>query len=241
MRQLITLEANLEKAILFVAFFIITVNSYSQQLEGCALTGVITEVGTLYASSDNAEIDRATNEELRFLASSFLVTPTFFYYDDSRGKNAFSTPAKLAGSQSEFGTICFGLNLLRDQIALSVGGTNVPVILAHEFAHTVAKKFNLNLPTKQNELFADYLAGGYMFYRNLRFKPTDINAAFQSFFNMGDNDFTNPDHHGTPSSRSACIRQGYNDCYLAYQQGRVFTLAEGVRLAQQFVTSHDLP
>jgi hypothetical protein len=208
---------------------------------GCALQGTVTDDGTFYKSSDDDEIDRATREELRFLKASFLVNPTFFFYDDSEGENAFSTPEQLAGSTSEDGTIAFGLGFIKTQISLSVNGTNVPVILAHEFAHTVARKYELNLPTKQNELFADYLAGGYMFYRNRNFKTTDLNAAFSSFYNMGDNDFTNPNHHGTPESRYECIKQGYNDCLNAFRQGKAFTLDEGVTLAKQFVTTHSLP
>lgn len=230
----------MQKYFLLALCFMALKQSFSQTLIGCALRGSVDGQWTVYNSSDNAEIDKATNEELRFLAQSFLVTPTFFYYDDSKGMNAFSTPQQLAGSQSQFGTICFGLNLLKEQISLSINGTNVPIILAHEFAHTVARRYNLNLPTKQNELFADYLAGGYMFYRARNFKTTDVNAAFQAFYNMGDNDFTNPDHHGTPASRSACIKQGYNDCLNALQQGHVFTLDEGVRLGVNFVTSHNL-
>ena len=227
------------KKLLLFGLCLTTLNqAFSQTLIGCALQGTAAGQYTVYQSSDNSEIDRATNEELIFLAQSFLVTPTFFYYDDSRGMNAFSTPENLAGSQSQFGTICFGLNLIKEQISLSNNGTNVPIILAHEFAHTVARKYGLNLPTKQNELFADYLAGGYMFYRERNFKQTDVQAAFQSFYNMGDNDFTNPNHHGTPASRNACIRQGYNDCLNAMQQGKVLTLDEGVRMGVNFVTSH---
>jgi hypothetical protein len=229
----------MKKSIILVLCLITLNHAFSQALIGCALRGTVEGQWTLYTSSGNSEIDQATDEELKFLAQSFLVTPTFFYYDDSRGMNAFSTPEKLNNSQSKFGTICFGLNLIKTEISLSVNGTNVPIILAHEFAHTVARSYGLNLPTKQNELFADYLAGGYMFYRNRNFKSTDLEAAFRAFYNMGDNDFTNPNHHGTPASRSACIRQGYNDCLNAMQQGHVFTLDEGVRMGVNFVTSHN--
>jgi hypothetical protein len=227
------------KNLMIVVILLIGQRLYAQSTIGCALNAINTNAGVLYSSSDDPEIDRATNEELRFLISSFIVTPTFFYYDDSNGMNAFSTPENLNDSQSNDGAICFGLGLLKTQIIQSVGGTNVPVILAHEFAHTVARRFNLNLPTKQNELFADYLAGGYMYYRSVNFKQTDINAAFQSFYKMGDNDFTSPNHHGTPASRVACIRQGYYDCYTAHQQGKVFTLNDGVRMGVTFITNNN--
>jgi hypothetical protein len=227
------------KKISFLVIFLVTINQSFSQIVGCTLTGTKTELGTLYSSMNNPEIDRIVTEELRFLSASFLVKPAFYFYDDSQGKNAFSTPQVLLASSTD-GTICFGVKLHEQQMTLSMGGTNIPIILAHEFAHTVARKYQLNLPTKQNELFADYLAGCYMFYRNRSFKSTDINAAFQAFYNLGDNDFSNPDHHGTPVSRSKCIKQGYNDCLNAMQQGRVYNLNDVVSMGKQFVTTNSL-
>ena len=224
---------------LLLFFLLAATSEIFAQIDGCTLTGTKTEVGTLYSSMDNPEIDRIVTEELRFLSASFLVKPAFYFYDDSKGKNAFSTPQVLLANSSD-GTVCFGIHLHEQQMTLSMGGTNIPIILAHEFAHTVARKFQLNLPTKQNELFADYLAGCYMYYRNKNFKTTDINAAFQAFYNLGDNDFTNPDHHGTPESRSKCIKQGYNDCATAMQQGKVYNLNDVVTLGKNFVTSNTL-
>jgi len=191
-------------------------------------------------TSGNPQIDQIIIQELQNLSKSFGVHPAFYFFDDGTAHNAFSTSESLKDFSAD-GTVVFGRGLHRDQIARSQWGTNVPIILAHEFAHTVARKFQLDLPTKQNELFADYLAGGYMYYRNRDFRTTDIQSAFQAFFNMGDNDFTGPDHHGTPESRSRCIRQGYMDCKNADAAGHNFTLAEGVQLGQAFVTTNDLP
>ncbi|MGF7079564.1 hypothetical protein [Mucilaginibacter sp. UYCu711] len=226
--------------IVILALSLLPAQSMFQSFKGCSLTGTITEMGTLYRSMDDPEIDRVTLEELRFLSASFLVKPAFFFYDDSEGNNAYSTPQTVKDAESVDGTVCFGVGLHRTQMKKSKGGTNIPIILAHEFAHTVARKYGLHLPTKQNELFADYLAGAYMFYRNQRFKPTDIDAAFNAFYSMGDNDFTNPDHHGTPGSRNTCIRQGFNVCQSAFKQGSVFTLNDVVQMGESFVTTHDL-
>lgn len=208
---------------------------------GCSLAGQQSSIGGLFAMQTSAEVNRVTNEELNFLSQSFLVAPAFFWFDDSNAKNAFSTPDHLGGSVSADGTVVFGINLFLDQINLSIGGTNVPIILAHEFAHTVAHKYGLNLVNKNNELFADYLAGMYIFYRNKNFKSTDVNAAFQAFYNMGDNNFTDASHHGTPESRATCITAGYNDSFNAFQQGIIFTLDDAVHLGVDFVSTHVLP
>ena len=219
---------------------LLPLNALFQSTRGCTLTGTYTSMGTLYRSLDDPELDRATIEELRFLSKSFLVHPAFFFFDDSEGHNAYSTPQTVKDAESVDGTIAFGIGLHKDQMRKSTGGTNIPIILAHEFAHTVARKYRLGLPTKENELFADYVAGAYMYYRNRDFKSTDIPAAFKAFYSMGDNDFTNPDHHGTPNSRSICIKQGYRECLNASSLGRGVNLDQLVHLAKDFVTTQEL-
>lgn len=230
------------KTLFLTLLTLIVCKSFSQITKACNFIGTKTELGTLYTTYGDAGIDRVITQELDFLSISFLVHPTFRFYDDSDGMNAFSTSQELEQKSIDgTGTICFGKKLHAQQMNLSIGGTNIPIILAHEFAHTVARKFKLNLPTKQNELFADYLAGCYMYYRNRNFKKTDINAAFKTFYNLGDNDFSNPNHHGTPESREKCIRKGFSDCENGNQFGKVFSLQEAVEMGKIFVTSNDLP
>ena len=206
--------------------------------KGCSLQGTITSIGTLYPSCGNQTVDLAMSQELQFLSSFCLAYPSFFYYDDSQGANAFANSTIM---NSPDGTVCFGFRMFNQQAAISNGGTNVPIVLAHEFAHIVAMKYDINLPTKENELFADYLAGCYMFYRNKYFKPTDIQAAYQAFYNLGDNYFTAPDHHGTPQSRLTCIQEGFNQCNAANQQGINYPLSNLINMAYSFVTTHNLP
>jgi hypothetical protein len=183
--------------LLLTAFLALLINANSFCQDCAAISGSSGEITGL-GSFGNETIDKLIMEELRNLSASFNVRPAFYFFNDNAGHNAYSTSENLK-DESEDGTIVFGRGLHQDQMSTSQGGTNVPIILAHEFAHTVARKFNLNLPTKENELFADYLAGGYMFYRNRSFKSVDVQAAFRAFSNMGDNDFTSPDHHGTPA------------------------------------------
>jgi len=211
---------------------------------GCSLQGSMTQIGTLFSSSGNAAVDLATIQELSFLSGSFLVSPIFYFFDDSPylpTGNAFSTPLLPIGQIAQDGSVVFGLNLLSKQISSSIWGTNVPIIMAHEFSHTVCRKYNVSLVGKQQELFADYCAGCYMYYRNKNFKQTDINAAIQAFCNMGDNQFTDPSHHGTCQSRSTCLQAGYNDCYNAGRQGIVLGLSNVINLGYTFVTTHNLP
>jgi hypothetical protein len=53
--------------------------------------------------------------------------------------------------------------------------------MAHEFAHIVDFKFGTGLSGKHKELFADYLAGCYMYFRSVEFKTTFVQEAHFRF------------------------------------------------------------
>ena len=226
------------KSLLTVVLVIFT-RSIGFTQDCSAVTGASDGITGLGGYGD-PHVDQLIIQELHFLAQCLGVHPAFYFFDDAGGHNAYSTEVSLR-DQSADGTVVFGRGLHQDQMLSSLGGTNVPIILAHEFGHTVARKFHLELPTKENELFADYIAGGYMFYRNRDFKSVDMQSAFRAFFNMGDNDFTSSSHHGTPESRTRCLRQGYLDAAAAGNQGHDLTLQDGVNLGSAFVQNNDLP
>ena len=160
----------------FFAFFFFLGNQLSAQSSNpCFNAGQQLEYRNLMQTTKNQNLDKSINEELSFLTSIFQVTPTFYYYDDGQTKNALSTQQSLAGSQSKFGTIGIGLNLVNEQLTLGGISSTLPIILAHEFAHTLARKYSLSFSDMQNELFADYLVGVYMYHRNIKFKPTERN------------------------------------------------------------------
>src|SRR5262249_42632574 len=56
------------------------------------------------------------------------------------------------------------------------------------------------------ELHADFMAGIYMAGK----KPSiDLESYAHAFFKIGDDEFTNPDHHGTPEERYLALKEGY--------------------------------
>ena len=224
----------------FLAFFFFLGNQlFSQSQSPCFYIGNASEYKNMLQSSSNIDLDKTTAEELSFLASTFQVTPTFYYYDEGQTKNAFNSSKSIAGSQSKFGTIGLGLNLIREQISLGGSLTTIPIILAHEFAHTVARKYSLSLSDKQNELFADYLTGVYLYHRNIKFKSTDLNSIFSSFDKMGNNDFNNVANHSSSLNRNKCLKQGYNDCKNNSKQNASSTLEEEVALGVIFIKSQN--
>lgn len=80
-------------------------------------------------------------------------------------------------------------------------------VLAHEFAHVLQYVRGNNLPTKLKELHADFLAGYYLGRKRLMSGAVERFA--RALFEMGDFEFWNPNHHGTPQERVQAMSAGY--------------------------------
>jgi len=205
-------------------------NANPQRAEGCWVSagfGNSADSPTLLSSSGNPEIDNAHQREGLALIGKFGVTPRGFFFDDRGAPNAYATN-KVANSLGPDGTVVFGLTLIDSELRRDNGyGLAVPAIMAHEFAHIVQYKRGSTLSTKQKELQADYLAGWYL---GNRWIYTDVRAAFEAFFQMGDYQFNNPNHHGTPQQRLAAIQAGFQATRLsfdqAYQQSSAFVKSQ---------------
>lgn len=91
-------------------------------------------------------------------------------------------------------------------------------VLAHEFGHHVADEIgtqlNLKPPavTKRNELLADCFAGNWAasMYQNNQLESGDFDEGVKAITAIGDYEYTNSDHHGTPAERGAAYRSGYS-------------------------------
>jgi hypothetical protein len=131
----------------------------------------------------------------------------------------FNPPASL---------IAFG-KLLLDGLQGPDFALKVTCIAAHEVAHIIQFEdgyFDVALSdatVRRNELMADHFAGCCLafivsggrridrgkIYRN---KPS-VQSAFQLMASRGDFNFTNPNHHGTPSERLEAFDGGYEAAF----------------------------
>ena len=113
-------------------------------------------------------------------------------------------------------TIYVGEGIARD-INDGLGDFGVAYVLAHEYAHNVQQelgwyangfKFTTVAPF---ELQADCMAGAWAFavYREGLLDDSDVREAVQTAYAVGDFDFTNPQHHGTPDERAKAWKRGY--------------------------------
>jgi hypothetical protein len=124
--------------------------------------------------------------------------------------------------------VAFGVPLL-DSIQGADFDLKVMCIAAHEVAHIFQAEdgyFDLaqtDTTVRRNELMADHFAGCCMaFFVNgerridrgkLYRSKNSVQSAFQLMFSRGDSNFTNPNHHGTPSERLDAVDAGYETAF----------------------------
>ena len=95
------------------------------------------------------------------------------------------------------------------------GAFGLAYVVAHEYAHNVQSEFGISStgPTvKRQELQADCLAGVFAnseYYAGA-LDAGDVEGAISEADFLGDFQYTDPGHHGTPEERAAAWRLGYN-------------------------------
>jgi hypothetical protein len=188
--------------------------------------------------SGDSAFDFALAQTLSKIGAALEVLPGFAYYDDGDSPNALATKSRRL--ERAHGTVLFGLRLLRQtRVELDYPEVAVTAVCAHEFGHILQYKYGLNetllkgqTTVKRYELHADFLAGYFAGIRKLE-KP-DVPAAIfpVKLRSMGDNDFNDPQHHGTPGERAAAAVQGFK---VAYQERR--GVLDALRSGIQYVSS----
>lgn len=229
------------KILLFTLLFFELFEQDYRKPKGCFANKDGTEPEEYWHSSGNQSIDQITGAELNFLSGRFGVRPGFFFYNDNNGKNSYATEDVYNSNFSD-GTVFFGKRMFNSESISSWAGTSIPIVIAHEFGHIVDFKYGaLNEPGIRRELFADYFAGLYMSIRNRTYAATDINACAKSFERMGDTDFGNPNHHGTPKQRQQALYSGYNLMETYFNTGRWLDLNNAIESAKSYVAKIPLP
>lgn len=183
--------------------------------QGCFLSSNPTVISGTTNTSGNANIDNVTIKEFQQLLNIFPVRPNFMYLNENGSPNAFAT-SRITNTAFPDGSILLGLGLINAECTQSPSGTcsSIPIILAHEFGHIIDFKNGLSLNGKYKELFADYIAGSYLFHRATIFGWLNINEVAKSFYDKGSYNFNHPDFHGTPQERIDALTAGY---YLSWQ------------------------
>jgi predicted metalloprotease len=96
-------------------------------------------------------------------------------------------------------------------MAYQYGDAALAYILTHEYAHA-AQTFGRFRPNTivQIELQADCMAGYYMgAMPNVTFDRNDIEQIASLAYQIGDYEYNNRQHHGTPQQRSQAVILGF--------------------------------
>lgn len=204
--------------------------------QGCYFGSSGLPTHQLTKTSGNQQMNAINNREYELLVSIFGVRPDFYYLYDNGSPNAYATP-QIANPYLPDGTIMLGFELIKTECANSPSGTcsSIPIILAHEFAHIIDFKYNMGLTGKYKELFADYVAGAYLFHRSSRFGYLNVTEVARSFFSKGGYDFNNPLHHGTPEQRLSSLNAGFTLAQQMSYSGQHLSMDILLNNAKQYV------
>jgi hypothetical protein len=194
----------------------------------------------LLGGTGTPSIDRALVQELKAQSQFFQVRPAFYVYSGG-AQNAMATPEVFAATPGTDGTVLYQLDLLNEHLTSAYyGGSIVSGVIAHEFAHIIQfanpdlydRLLDRHSSVKFLELHADFMAG-YFMGTKFADRPQDLETLARKIFELGDNDFTNPGHHGTPQERHIALQAGFRYYVTNTDRDIAAALAEG----ETFVTS----
>jgi hypothetical protein len=126
---------------------------------------------------------------------------SFAFLNDCNSPNALANPQDRS--------ILFGTTLTRK--LLQDFGSTIPLwqVLAHEWGHQIQFALGdtwLTSPTvAPKELEADMFSG---FYLLIAKNNSNLSSSISNAFALGDWEFNNPSHHGTPNQRGAAVLAG---------------------------------
>lgn len=192
-----------------------TANPRSNLFAGCFAPGATTgNTGCgLLSSFGDPNADAAFASEVNFQETFWQGLPTNVHvWNDCQNPNAVSLPTH---------DILYGARLFQ-MLAISFPGNGLPIsgVLAHEWGHQAQFAFGWmqsTAPTvRATELEADAFSGYYMALAKSFAWPL-ISGYFTAVANMGDFNFNDPSHHGTPQERLAAARLGFDTGIRALQ------------------------
>jgi hypothetical protein len=149
------------------------------------------------------------------------VPANVHYWNDCQSPNSVSLPT---------GDILYGVNLFQEMVT-AYGGDAGPIsgILAHEWGHQVQFDngwMSGDEPTAAPiELEADAFSGYYMALGE-SFSWNSIEDYFAALASLGDYNFTDPNHHGTPQQRLAAAQLGFQTALQAIETQTPYSYAD---------------
>ena len=184
--------------------------------EGCSYSGDFANQFRFLRSSGNPRIDQATFEEANNLVRVTGMQPSLAFLDDMQSKNALAFRRDIISQRSEHGAVAMGVRLIQEFLELptptpSTNALCVQAALVHEWAHIAQFNFGVQAShVKFMELMADFIAGWYLGYKDaLIGGQADPTSPMLCAASVGDTNFNDPAHHGTPKERFGAYLAGF--------------------------------
>lgn len=176
---------------LILSLMLINVNAQCSKMGGA-------NVRETFERTNNSQVNEWFSSKCTEIENIFDVNPVFaFYNEGNKSENAMAT---------RDGNIFFGVKMLSkffNQKAALLG------ILAHEYAHILQNEEECELTGKYRELHADLIAGYYLAAKGYVLGSDEVETYINVFNTLGDYEFNDPDHHGTPAQREKSAKKGY--------------------------------
>jgi hypothetical protein len=183
----------------------------------------------VFSQSGDDDLDRALIAELKRIVHLLEVNPGFKYVSEM---NAFAENKTIVRGTK--GTVYLGIPLIKKLMEENDGGIAVAGVCAHECGHVYQWDYGfwsrleeIASSSSQNnvsprELHADFIAGCYIGMRK-GFSEEQVRAFSRATYELGDYQYRDVDHHGTPGQRSAAVEKGYK---VAVDGATISTAAE---------------
>lgn len=192
-----------------------------QAMHGATLldAGKVTRTLAVYYGVPEADVAAYAQEIADYVNADRAAGGTF-YNNPLFTLNAFAFTGE--GEVPPFDTtpdkLIFGDGLLEAFDAIGLGDVGPRVVMGHEFGHHIQFEQGLfatdpPLPapeaTRRTELMADAFASYFGTHKGgLALNAKRVVDALQSFYIVGDCQFDNPGHHGTPNQRRRAAEWG---------------------------------
>ncbi len=192
------------KQIIFLTIFFCNLTALMNAQ--CVSIGVNNPVtkGQLLSTTGSSKLDNILYTESSNMKNTFEINIPVYAVDDTESPNCTFRPSA--------SIITMGKTMMLDEIVETNGTNSIISIMAHEFGHAIQHKYNLNVNSdwigKYPELHADFMAGWYMGKKKY-LSSQEVLQIGKSFYEMGDYDYFNLQHHGTKDERLFAFYSGF--------------------------------
>lgn len=214
---------------------LLPINCFGETVNFCSLNSNHLKNNRIQTNVDDPATRIYISSYFRHLSELFSVKPDFGVI---RGKNAYARNKSIKANRD--GMILIGRGFLTSE---NMDDFTLAAIIAHEYAHiyqlyysgSYYKKSLLKGESthKKIELHADYISGAYLaiiqigVYYSSIYNGTPLESALREIrenfdarifakklYRMGDYQFNNITHHGTPEERLDAFTAGYKNLLL---------------------------